>query len=766
MLATYLALAVLLVMAVAVGHALTPAARPRAWRWPAPAVGLAALVCLSSTAIRLPGRAVTAAVVTALAATLAAAWLWRTRGIARALDALPAGTLAVLAASVPFLASGRVGLLGISLNNDTSVHLVWAESLAAAGMEALYPLPAGYPLGPHAVMGALSRGLGVPMDAALVALLVAAAVCGAWAAACALDGLAALPRAGAAVLVPFAYLAAAWFGQGAFKELLHATFLLAFVVLLHELIRRDSAARARDAIPLGLLAAASVSTYSYLALAWYVTTLGALAVLLVASGRVPARPRALACVARLALPAAGAGVLAFLVGVAPELPRTAAYFGALGLSPASTGGLAASDLGNLVGPLSPWSTFGLWPTADFRFLPANVFRAGQLGALGLLATAFALLWWIRRRDVAVPAAVIGATVVFAVSRTTGQSPYVTAKALVIAAPLVMLLALRPLLARPDWRAARDATLARLALGMAFVIVATWSTALVLRAAPVAASAQADQLATLRPLLRSGQTLFLGNDDFVGWRLRGIRLGYVQTTAYPPPLTAPLRAEKPFVYGQPLDFDSVASEVLNRFRYVVTVRSGFDSIPPPNFRRIRTTPLYEAWERSGPTQPRQTLEGSDAPVARFDCRSAPGAALRRQAGTATVWPAPVASAALPAVRPGGSVTLVLDVPRGRWTLSMRYTSPQPVAVTASGQRWTLPANLDRPGPYWRLGTMRSEGGRPTTFSVRVGEGGLVRQTASVTSIPAIVAVREDAARQVPLAAACGAYVDSYRLAGTG
>ena len=111
----------------------------------------------------------------------------------------------------------------------------------------------------------------------------------------------------------------------------------------------------------------------------------------------------------------------------------------------------------------------------------------------------------------------------------GQSPYVAAKAMVIAAPLVMTLALGALPCRP-WRWRDGAGVARVVLVALFGVSAAYSTSLALRAAPVASGAAERELGALRPLLGSRPTLFLGNDDHVGWWLRDVRLGYPLASA--------------------------------------------------------------------------------------------------------------------------------------------------------------------------------------------------------------------------------------------
>jgi hypothetical protein len=79
-----------------------------------------------------------------------------------------------------------------------------------------------------------------------------------------------------------------------------------------------------------------------------------------------------------------------------------------------------------------------------------------------------------------------------------------------------------------------------------------------------------------------------------------------------------------------------------------------------------------------------------------------------------------------IKDGEPATLALDLPPGRWELSLQYDATRPVTVSGPGYEQTLPGNLDYRGtaPFWALG------------EIRVRKGGPVRLTASVESPPAI------------------------------
>ena len=104
-------------------------------------------------------------------------------------------------------------------------------------------------------------------------------------------------------------------------------------------------------------------------------------------------------------------------------------------------GIPTSSLGNLVGPVSFWKVFGMWDVADSRLLANDTFHVGMFAAFGLIVCLVGALWWIRHGGLAVPFVAVIATAIW-IYADHHQSPYVAAKALVILAPLVMLLCTR------------------------------------------------------------------------------------------------------------------------------------------------------------------------------------------------------------------------------------------------------------------------------------------------------------------------------------
>ena len=135
-------------------------------------------------------------------------------------------------------------------------------------------------------------------------------------------------------------------------------------------------------------------------------------------------------------------VLTFVVLAAPEIGRMIDFGGFETFAPAGAG------LGNLFGQISPFEALGIWPSGDFRLtpgagaVPAIGYYAGAALALALLLVG--LRWALRRREYAIPAALLAALGAYAAARL-GGTPYTASKAVAMISPPAMLLIVRPLL---------------------------------------------------------------------------------------------------------------------------------------------------------------------------------------------------------------------------------------------------------------------------------------------------------------------------------
>ena len=177
----------------------------------------------------------------------------------------PVAAGALIAASLPFVAEGHFGILGTGFNPDMSQHLLATDRLAhGEGSQLLHQ---GYPLGPHSIVVALNKGLGVGIVQGFDGLIIAAAAIAPLTALAAFKDQPRMRATAAALLVGLPYLVASYFAQGAFKEVIQALLVLAFVLALRESTRawRDLPLRF---VPAALLAIGSVYTYSFPGLIW------------------------------------------------------------------------------------------------------------------------------------------------------------------------------------------------------------------------------------------------------------------------------------------------------------------------------------------------------------------------------------------------------------------------------------------------------------------------------------------------------------------
>lgn len=769
-------LATVLVMAALsaiVGQAVWVIAGRTGWTCLAPATGLAALLVVSDALIRLPGQAASARALVVLLAVLSAVVLVRRRqswaGLGE-VGGVAAFTLG--AACLPFLFNGRVGILGVLDNGDLTGHLVLSDALLTGADALSSPFRGGgYPTGPHA-FAAVFTSFGTDPQTSFTAMLVTVPAVTAVTALAALNGLSRGWRVAAAVLVGLPYLAAAYLIQASFKEPLQALLVLAFVLALRQQ-QLDGASRARSALPLGVLVAGSLVNYSYAGLVWPVGgVLAWLALELVARRGLPP----LSLLRRLGKQAA----LALAVVVLAALPA----FGRQSAFAASVSAVGAGNTtgGNVGAPIRAYQAIGLWLSHDFRSHP-NLFYAGMLSAVAFAVAVYGLVWWIRRRDLVVPAGVIVCVALFLYARQR-VTPYYDAKALVIASPLIVAMTLSALATEVPRAGAllrrhgvTRAGWARLAMTVFIIAGAAVSSTLTLRAAVVGPGDHAEELATLRPLVKGRPTLFLGQDDYVFWELRGARLAvpvsYVGNSLVP----YSFRPDVGFAPGRSPDFDALDRGNLDRFHFIVAPRTAVASTPPVNWRQRRATRSYVLWERHGPTANREVLSGGGVPGNRLDCREARGRRLAERRGQATIVTPPISGdfrewrvdgrrppfndSGGAVVRAGDTALQSLRLPVGRWDISIGYRSPVPVRVRGPGLDATLPPSIERVGPVWSAGTVLSTGARTRIAATPLGPPPLARDRGA--AVGGLVATRVGEPLQlVPLRGACGRYIDFYTL----
>lgn len=546
MIGTYAAVLAVCGASLSIGGAAISLCGVRRWSWLAPAIGFALVCAICWGSVRLPGDGTIAAIAIAVLAIGSAIYLHRRLGggaeAARA--AIPVAIGALIAASLPFVVEGHFGILGTGFNPDMSQHLLATDRLADGAGGQL--LEQGYPLGPHAVVVALQKGLGIQIVHGFDGLTIAIAILAPLTALAAFSDRPPIQRTAAALLVGLPFLVASYYAQGSFKETAQALLVLAFVLSLRESNRTWRNLQLRF-IPAAVIAIGSVYAYSFPGLLWLAPVL---LVWLALDRSWPLSPLLLA-------------LIVFLVGALPELGRMLDFHSFETFDPSGPG------LGNLFGQISPFTALGIWPSGDFRVAPgdgaapAAAFYLGAAFATVLLV--FGAARAARGHERALLAGLTAVVAVYLAARLGGTA-YTAAKALAIAAPIAALVIARGF---------RGAALA------VYLLAAGICSLLAFVNAPVGPTAYSPALNSLRPVLGSEPTLVLASPQlldeehgarYLAWELRGSRVCIEParpTATVPPP----------------------------GVRYVIA------SAPPSRPPLERLTPLrragpYTVWERRG------------------------------------------------------------------------------------------------------------------------------------------------------------------------
>ncbi len=748
-----------------IGQAALRLAGAREWSWMAPAVGISVVMLIAVPAAQVPGRCATMAVVVGLLTIAAVAWCLREPAHRPPLSGLLAIAPILLLVLLPFLAAGREGILGTSMDNDMAAHMLIVEGYLSQAVADVSPIVPEYPVGPHAMVALISEGFGIRVDQAFTGWSMALVLLNGWTAVALVRRSSLLKQALVATVVGMPFLVAAYYGEGSFKEVVQAGLVLAFALFFAGY--GPSLGRGKW-VPPALLVAGIISVYSVPGLTWPAMIVGLWLV-----GNLGLRLRrqgtkGLKAALVAELPSLGIAAAVLAAVLLPQVERISDF---ISVNFGNNGIVVPKEvLGNLVGPLPGWEAFGVWSNPDFR-LPEPPGSTGWIWTAFVVALClFGIVWTVRRGRWMLPATAAGAMLIWAYS-IDSQSPYVVAKALVIASPLLLILAVLPLVEQiPDRPLRERSSIFRRGPGRPF----TWGVAVLLvlvlflrvgisneralRASPVGPTDRVEQLRELRPLMNGQPTLFFGDDDFVKWELAGVP---VEPLVFGGGESTELRPGKGWSRGMALDFDLVDAATLNSYRWFVTTRDAAGSAPPSQLRLVRATPSFSLWRRVGEVDHRSTLAEGPVSGSDLDCRTPEGRAVLHGGGVAAVRAKPVVAkgSLLP---PGGTASVQLPLGPGSWELESSYLSRLPIEVTAPGLRTTLPPGLDRPGPRWPIGRIAVRKGQPTVLAFEVGDTALAPNVV-VADLGTVVATRATPVRVIPVREACGRYVDWYRPA---
>ncbi|HEY6654836.1 MAG TPA: hypothetical protein VI028_11980 [Solirubrobacterales bacterium] len=778
---TYLSAGIILLSSLVVGRAVLLAlGRHRASFLEGP-VGLAILILICTVAIRLPGDAATSLAASAIVVVASVGFLIVRReailGPAVGL-ALPVALLAGLLASLPFIASGHLGIPGVGLNNDMAMHLVDTDYLLDPHGPQPQSIVNGYPLGPHSLVATVVNLLGTDPLQGWLGLLIAAPILTAITSLGLLRELPGWRHILGAVLVGLAYLTASVLGIAGFKELIAGMFLIAFAIGLRE-IERESDGRIAIVIGLALITAAMIPVYSLPGVAWLAVTAGLWLLAHLLRIRAESGPVGVRQAVRASLPIViPAAIVLLLVGLV-ELPKIIDF-----LRSGSIGNVADTN-SKLRYVVSPLETLGIWPSGNW-LLGTHDFSHDWLywlfGLIGLAGLVVGFVWWIGRRDYAVPAAAVSGLVIYLLTKYIEDGGlYILAKAVVVPASAVMLLVVTALLAPGGGPGKRVFT-------VVFIALAAYSSFLALRDTIVAPTDRLDQLAEFRSRVAGQSVLALTSDRFTDYALR-------TATVYSPAYNSENRVASTGAKTQrlPIDFDTVPFDVLNQYPYAVTTSAVYQSQAPPGWTLAASNDSYRLWKRTGTTPNVAILAEEARPGRVFRCNNPKFRSVLAGGGEAVVWPRPVIAKRLywkagaaggvlaeggvsspkrgsldNNLTPGQTASQTINLPPGQWKLSIQYVSPVTgIEVRAPGVTTHLPAGMDaaipyRPdqGPYWPAGEVTSKGG-PITVSVQADDVNLLQKVLGVDA-PAVIgnltAVNRTGFRRIPTASACGLYVD--------
>jgi hypothetical protein len=766
--ATYLSALVILLASLLVGRALMLLCGRRQASFLEGAVGISVLLLTCTVAIRLPGEEITSLLACGLLVTASLVFLAVRReailGPAVGIAA-PVALLAGLLASLPFIASGHIGIPGVGLNNDMAMHLVDTDYLTDQSRPKPAGIINGYPLGPHSLVGTLVTLLGTESLRGWLGLLVAAPVFTAITSLALLRELPAGRRIFAAALVSVAYLSASVLGIAGFKELLAGMFLIAFALGLRE-IEREPEGRVAILIGLALISAAMIPVYSFPGLGWLGVTAGLWALAHLVRARVEEGPGGAATLVRRSIPVAGpAAAVLVLVGLT-QLPRVIDFVNSGAV------GTVLETASKLRYAVSPFETLGVWPSGNWLLSTTDVSSAWIFAVIGVAGAAFGAAWWLSRRDFAVPAALISGIVVYVYLRSIRDGGlYVQAKALVVPASLVMLMVLFALFSPGGGWAKR-------VFAVVFVSLAAYSSFLALRDVVVAPDHRFHELAEFRDDVAGKRVLSLNSDRFTDY---GLRTAEVSSPAFNAEIRVPSQVTKS--QRLPIDFDSVPTEVLNKFPYAITTSAVYQSQAPPGWTLVKASDSYRLWKRTGTTPPISIIYEEARPGRVFRCKNPKLAAFQVNGGEALIWPRPVIAKRLywqhggetdNELAPGQEASQDIKLPPGRWQLSFQYVSPVTgLTVRAPGLETHMPSGMDaaipyRPdqGPYWPVGEIGSDGGK-VHISVQADDVSWFQGLLGVDA-PAVIgnltAVKQENFHTTPITAACGLYIDHIIGAG--
>lgn len=280
----------------------------------------------------------------------------------------------------------------------------------------------------------------------------------------------------------------------------------------------------------------------------------------------------------------GVGAIVGTLLAAPSLAAGPAFF-----DNAAEVARGTDDLGNLLGPLRLWQLVGVWPSSDFRVDPGDMRATAVLVAIALAACIVGAVVAFRHR--AWPLLLLlGTALTGAVTFVVSSGPWIEGKALAVASPAILLLALVAGAALVERGRGLEGALVLIALAGGVA----WSDGLAstdTRPAPYGQLAELESIG--KRFAGDGPALMT---DYQPYGVRHfLRRLDPESASELRRRLVPLADGRILAKGETAPIDAFAPDTVRVYRTLVLLRAT-GGLPPTPFRLVRRGTYYDVWQR--------------------------------------------------------------------------------------------------------------------------------------------------------------------------